>query len=124
VLDPSHFEVKIAIAKLKNYKLPGIDQILAKVIQTGGDILLSKIHELIMSIWNEEDMPELWNQLTRNGDKTDCNNYCEISLLSTSTQFYSICWLFCNPSIRYAYQVYHHFIVTTCFGPLGPSSGD
>jgi hypothetical protein len=35
-----------------------------------------------------------------------------------------LCWLFCNPSIHYAYQVYHHFIVTTCFGPLGPSSGD
>jgi hypothetical protein len=34
------------------------------------------------------------------------------------------CWIFCNPSIHYAYQVYNHFIVTTCFGPLGPSSGD
>jgi hypothetical protein len=25
--------------------------------------------------------------------------------------------VFCNPSIHYARQVYHHFIVTTCFGP-------
>jgi hypothetical protein len=37
---------------------------------------------------------------------------------------YSQCRLFCNPSIHYAYQVYYHFIVTTCFSPLGPSSGD
>jgi hypothetical protein len=40
------------------------------------------------------------------------------------TQLSRTCWLFCNPSIHYAYQVYHHFIVTTCFGPLGPSSSD
>jgi hypothetical protein len=32
--------------------------------------------------------------------------------------------VFCNPSIHFACQVYHHFIVTTCFGHLGPSSGD
>jgi hypothetical protein len=37
---------------------------------------------------------------------------------------YSQCWIFCKPSIHYAYQVYYHFIATTCFGPLGPSSGD
>jgi hypothetical protein len=37
---PSHLEVEIAIAKLKNYKLSGSDQILAELIQAGGEILL------------------------------------------------------------------------------------
>jgi hypothetical protein len=32
VLGPSHLEVELAIAKLKKYKLPGGDQILAELI--------------------------------------------------------------------------------------------
>jgi hypothetical protein len=37
---PSHLEVVIAIAKLKTYKSPGIDQISAEMIQAGDEILL------------------------------------------------------------------------------------
>jgi hypothetical protein len=44
---PSRLEVEIAIVKLKKYKLPGSDQ-----IQAGGETLLSTIHKLINSIWN------------------------------------------------------------------------
>jgi hypothetical protein len=54
VPDPIPFEVKIAIAKLKRYKSPGSDQILVELIQAGGEILCSKIHKLIHSIWNKE----------------------------------------------------------------------
>jgi hypothetical protein len=60
--DPSSFEVEIAIAKLKRYKSPGSDQIPAKLIQAGGDILCSKIHELINSVWNTEQLPEQWKE--------------------------------------------------------------
>jgi hypothetical protein len=49
---PSRLEVEIAIAKLKNYKSPGSDQIPAELIQAGGEILLSAIHKLINSVWN------------------------------------------------------------------------
>jgi hypothetical protein len=54
VPDPSHYEVEVAIAKLKRYKSPGSDHIQAEIIQAGGDILYSKIHKLITSIWNKE----------------------------------------------------------------------
>jgi hypothetical protein len=37
VLEPSPFEVEIAIAKLKEYKSPGSDQIPAELIQAGGE---------------------------------------------------------------------------------------
>jgi hypothetical protein len=50
VPDPSPFELEIANAKLKSYKLPGRDQILAELIQAGGEILRSKIHKLIKSV--------------------------------------------------------------------------
>jgi hypothetical protein len=35
---PSHFEVEIAIVKLKKYKSPGSDQISVELIQAGGEI--------------------------------------------------------------------------------------
>jgi hypothetical protein len=47
VPDPRRFEVEITIVKLKRYKLPGSDQILAELIQVGSEILRSKIHKLI-----------------------------------------------------------------------------
>jgi hypothetical protein len=58
VPDPNPFEVEIAIAKLKRYKSPGSDQILPELIQAGGEILHSKIHKLITSEWNKEELPD------------------------------------------------------------------
>jgi hypothetical protein len=54
---PSSFEVEIAIEKLKRYKSPGIDQILAEFIQSGRNTLCSEIHKLINCIWNTEELP-------------------------------------------------------------------
>jgi hypothetical protein len=50
----SSSEVEITIEKLKRYKSPGINQILAELIQVGGSTLHSEIHKLINSIWNKE----------------------------------------------------------------------
>jgi hypothetical protein len=51
VPEPSPFEVEIAIAKLKKYKLPGSNQIPAELIQGGGEIRyygLRSINSLIL----------------------------------------------------------------------------
>jgi hypothetical protein len=69
--------------------LPGSDQILAELIQAGGEILLPAIHKLINFIWNKEELPDQWKEsiivpIHKKGDRTDCNNYHAISLLSTS----------------------------------------
>jgi hypothetical protein len=37
--DLSPFDFEIAIAKLKRYEFPGVDQILAELIQAGGETL-------------------------------------------------------------------------------------
>jgi hypothetical protein len=42
------FEVEIPSEKLKRYKLPGTDQILAKIIQAGGNALCSDIQNLLI----------------------------------------------------------------------------
>jgi hypothetical protein len=49
-LIPRPFDVEIAISKLERYKSPGSDQIPAELIQAGGEILLSMIHNLTTSI--------------------------------------------------------------------------
>jgi hypothetical protein len=71
------------------YELPGSDQILAELTQAGGEILLYAIHKLINSVWNKEELPHQWKDsiiepVHKKGDKTDCNYYHGISLLSTS----------------------------------------
>jgi hypothetical protein len=47
VPDTRPFAVEIVIAKVKRYKSPGGVQIPAEHIQSGGEILRSKIHKLI-----------------------------------------------------------------------------
>jgi hypothetical protein len=90
----SHLEVEIAIAKLKKYISPGSAQILVKLIQTGGETLLSVIHKLINFIWNKEELPDQWKEsivvpIYKKGDKTECNNYHGMFLQSTSYKILS-----------------------------------
>jgi hypothetical protein len=75
---------------LKKYKSPGTDQIMAELLQAGGGTLVSAIHKHITSIWNMEELPDQWKKciitpIHKKSDKTNCNNYCGISLVSTSS---------------------------------------
>ena len=94
VPETSVFEVELAIGKLKNHKSPGIDQIPAELIKAGGSIFRQEIYKLIISIWNQESMPEGWKEsiivpIYKKGDKTDCNNYRGKSLLPTTYKILS-----------------------------------
>jgi hypothetical protein len=104
VQDSCPFKVEIAIAKLKNYKSPGSDQIPAELIQAGGEILRSKINKLINSIWNKAELPDQCKEsiivpIHKKGDKTDCSNYRGMSLLSTSYETYPIYFSNLSPYI-------------------------
>ena len=55
---------------------------------------MEEIHKLIVLIWNKEELPQEWRESIivpahKKGDKMDCNNYREISLLSTSYKILS-----------------------------------
>jgi len=85
---------ELAVEKLKSHKSPGIDQIPAELIKTGGRTIRFVIHKLIISIWNKEELPEEWKEsiivsIHKKGDKTDCNNYRGISLLPTTYKILS-----------------------------------
>jgi hypothetical protein len=95
VPEPSLVEAEIAIGKLKSYKSPDTDTILAELIKAGGEILYSEIHRLICCIWNKDELPQQWKEsinlpIGKKGDKTDCNNYREIFLLSTAYKIFSL----------------------------------
>ena len=70
------------------------------MIRSGGRTILSEIHKLIISIWKEK-LPEKWKEaiilsIYKKGDKTVCNNYRGISLLSTMYKMLSnilLSWL-------------------------------
>jgi sorting nexin-29 len=94
VPEPRLVEVEIGIGKLKSYKSPGTDQIPADLIKAGGETLYSEIHRLICCICNKEELPQQWKEsiiipIYKKGDKTDCNNYQGISLLSTAYKILS-----------------------------------
>jgi hypothetical protein len=55
---PSLVKVEIAMGKLKSYKSPRTEQILAELIKAGGETLNSEIHRLTCSIWNKEELPQ------------------------------------------------------------------
>jgi len=84
----------LAIEKLKSRRSPGIDQITAESIKAGGRTIRFAIHKLIISIWIKEELSDEWKELIivpihKKGDKTDCNNYRGISVLTTTYKILS-----------------------------------
>jgi len=82
------------IYQLKNWKVPGQDRILAKLIKLGGEKIHEAIHILCKRIWDEERLPDKWNKaiiipLYKKRDKILCNNYRGIALLNTTYQVFS-----------------------------------
>jgi hypothetical protein len=54
--------IKIDIEKGKKYKLLGSDQILSEQIKAGCETLWSEIHKFIQSVWNKEELPDIFYQ--------------------------------------------------------------
>jgi hypothetical protein len=60
--DPSPFEVEIANTQMKKCTSPGTDQILAELIRTRSETLLSEIRKLVYSIWNKDKLLDYWKE--------------------------------------------------------------
>lgn len=59
---PSIEETLKAIRRLKPNKAPGADGIPAELIKQGGAALHHAIHEIVVHVWEQEEMPEDWRR--------------------------------------------------------------
>ncbi|WP_353817139.1 hypothetical protein, partial [Acinetobacter baumannii] len=60
--EPTVDEIREAITLLRNGKAPGIDEITAEGIKAGGDVLLERLHGLIIMIWHSDQIPSRWKK--------------------------------------------------------------
>jgi len=77
---PSLDEVVAAIGGLKNNNAPGLDGLPAELFKTGCDELKATLHQLIVRVWTEEELPEEWMiglicPIHKKGCKMTCTNY-------------------------------------------------
>jgi len=52
--EPSVIEMEMSVNRLKNFKSPGIDNIPAELIKSGGKALIKELHKLISVIRRKE----------------------------------------------------------------------
>ena len=86
---PTQEEVKKAINELKNGKAAGKDGIPAELLKAGSDRLYYAIHQTILRIWADEQMPNDWLEglicpIYKKGHRLDCSNYRGITLLNSA----------------------------------------
>ncbi len=86
---PTVDELSKAIDSLARGKAPGSDGIPPEVIKAGQkSVLLDRLHELLLQCWEEGTVPQdmrdanIITLYKNKGDRSDCNNYRGISLLS------------------------------------------
>ncbi|KAI8519266.1 hypothetical protein Bbelb_025230 [Branchiostoma belcheri] len=86
--EPTMEESSKAIDSMPSWKAPGEDNIPAEVIKCGKPVLLKPLHDLLCLCWKEGKVPHSMRNskiitLYKNkGDRSDCNSYRGISLLS------------------------------------------
>ena len=91
---PTMDEMVRAIKGLKDGKAPGGDGIQAEVWKYGGANLSNRLHQWIIKVWEEGNVPQAWKDanivtIYKKGDRTECGNYRGISLLSAADKIFA-----------------------------------
>ncbi|XP_072392477.1 uncharacterized protein [Diabrotica undecimpunctata] len=74
---PTYDEYLDIIQKIKQKRTPGPDEIPNELIKNGGEKLLTSNYNLIVKIWEAEEMPEDWKEgriipIFKKGEVTNC----------------------------------------------------
>ena len=83
-------ETRQAVCTLHNWKAPGGDDIMAELLKIDDQeepVVLERFHAILKNVWNGEEVPQTWKDaiikvLYKKADRSNCNNYRGISLLS------------------------------------------
>ena len=80
-------EVRCSIQRLKNRKAPGVCGITAEMPKAGGEVVVHRLHNIINLTWSSVNIPADWQKaqiitIHKKGSRTQCMNYCGISVLS------------------------------------------
>jgi hypothetical protein len=94
VPEPSVSEIELAIQKIKSHNSPGIDQIPAELNKAVGIIIRFGIHKFIISIWNNDELPEEGKNsiivpIYKKECNRDCNNYRGITQMPNTYKLLS-----------------------------------
>ena len=92
---PTYNEVCHIINNLKVNKASGSDGISPELIRYGGRTLKQRLYKLISKIWDEERVPDQWNEgiiypIFKRGDRLNCDNYRPIMLLNIAYKIFAI----------------------------------
>ena len=85
---PSLDEVREAVARLRGGKAPGVCNISAELLKSGGEAMIRGLHAVLTAVWQSGTIPPDWKRglvvpiWKGKGDRQDCNNYRGITLLS------------------------------------------
>jgi len=91
----SYNEMCFIINNLKLNKAVGSDNIPPEMLKHGGRTLKQKLYKLILMIWNNEKVPQQWNEgiicpVYKKGDRLNSNNYRPITLLNIAYKIFAI----------------------------------
>ena len=93
---PTIKELNKAIDSLSSDKAPGNDGIPPEIIKAGKDSsLIHRLHELLIDCWEEGTVPQdmrdakIVTLYKNKGDRSDCNNFRGISLLSITGKVFA-----------------------------------
>jgi hypothetical protein len=94
IMAPTLQETLGVIRNLKNNRGSGEDSITSELIKCGCRKPWNRIHELIATIWEAEQMPQEWGTgiicpIYKHGDKLECGNYRGISLLNVTYKIFT-----------------------------------
>lgn len=87
---PTMDETRQAVCTLHNWKAPGGDDIIVELLKIDDQeepVVLERFHAILENVWNGEEVPQTWKDaiikvLYKKADRSNCNNYRGISLLS------------------------------------------
>ena len=77
--------------KSASRKAPGPDDVAAELLRFGGEMTVTKLHEICTEVWKTGEWPEEWTQSTfiplpKKGDPLQCENYRTIALVSHASK--------------------------------------